>query len=346
MFSGDPRKMPHARLILRISSREAQELATSGAKVLHPRCIAPAALAGIPIEIRNTMDPGSEYTLITVDDYATDEPPVHDDLPDAGLSDGTSSRGSSTQASPRGPMGSSLPVGLSESTRQPSGGLGLTPGKGMGMRRKTHNDLKMLTSTSSLCGVVQQSGCIVLSLTTMEMWGTYGFLGKCFAPFMDHGISVDHVATSQSGVSVTISYVPGGPDGDAFQGLIKDLRELGTVEWQPHCSVVTVVGNRISKHLPDLGRAMQKLKDVEVLMVSASSEDVAMSFVVREKAAQHLVEVFHHELIPVRGGDAMFGSTFKQLIDVNVERHHSLDLAEAEKAAHEALQALQSTGLD
>jgi len=41
----------------------------TGAKVLHPRCIAPAALAGIPIEIRNTMDPGSEYTLITVDDY-------------------------------------------------------------------------------------------------------------------------------------------------------------------------------------------------------------------------------------------------------------------------------------
>ena len=34
MFSGDPRKMPYARLIQRISSREALELATSGAKVL------------------------------------------------------------------------------------------------------------------------------------------------------------------------------------------------------------------------------------------------------------------------------------------------------------------------
>jgi len=33
MFSGDPRRMPHARLIQRISSREALELATSGAKV-------------------------------------------------------------------------------------------------------------------------------------------------------------------------------------------------------------------------------------------------------------------------------------------------------------------------
>ncbi|KAJ1476936.1 Aspartate/glutamate/uridylate kinase [Baffinella frigidus] len=298
MFSGDPRKMPHARLILRISSREAQELATSGAKVLHPRCIAPAALAGIPIEIRNTMDPGSEYTLITVDDYcdAGALPTLGEDgalSPHA--SAGSSSRGSSTQ------------------------------------------------------------GCILLSLTTMEMWGTYGFLGKCFAPFEEFGLSVDHVATSQTGVSVTLSYVPGGPEGDAFQGLLKAigemgtgllkaLGEMGTVEWQAHCSVVTVVGNRLSQRLPDIGRAMQKLQDVEVLMVSASSEDVAMSFIVREKAAQALVEVFHHQLIPVTGGDAMFGSTFRQLTEEDgSERHLSLDLREAELAALDALAALHTS---
>ena len=69
MFSGDPRRMPHARLIQTIGSREALELATSGAKVLHPRCITPAAMFGIPIEIRNTMDPSSEFTRITVDDF-------------------------------------------------------------------------------------------------------------------------------------------------------------------------------------------------------------------------------------------------------------------------------------
>ena len=34
---------------------QAQELATCGAKVLHPRCIMPAALHGIPIEIHNTV---------------------------------------------------------------------------------------------------------------------------------------------------------------------------------------------------------------------------------------------------------------------------------------------------
>ncbi len=41
----------------------------------------------------------------------------------------------------------------------------------------------------------------------------------------------------------------------------------------------------------------------EVLMMSASSEDVALSFVVHEKSAQTLVELLHTHLIPVIGGD-------------------------------------------
>lgn len=38
---------------------------------------------------------------------------------------------------------------------------------------------------------------------------------------------VDQVATSQSGISVTLSYVPGGVGGDAFQGMVEVLEEIG-----------------------------------------------------------------------------------------------------------------------
>jgi hypothetical protein len=36
------------------------------------------------------------------------------------------------------------------------------------------------------------------------------------------------VATSQSGISVTLSYVPGGVEGDAFQGLMQAMEAIGT----------------------------------------------------------------------------------------------------------------------
>src|SRR5690606_10171815 len=49
---------------------EAQEIATTGAKVLHPRCIAPCKHAGIPLHIRSTPHPELAGTRISsrVDD--------------------------------------------------------------------------------------------------------------------------------------------------------------------------------------------------------------------------------------------------------------------------------------
>ena len=65
MFTADPRRVPRARLLRHLSYREAQELAAMGAKVLHPRCLVPAAVALVPVEIRNTSDPGAPAEAIT-----------------------------------------------------------------------------------------------------------------------------------------------------------------------------------------------------------------------------------------------------------------------------------------
>jgi len=64
MFTTDPRAVPSARLIRRLGYREAQELAASGAKVLHPGCLASVAWAGIPLGIRCTPHPELEGTRI------------------------------------------------------------------------------------------------------------------------------------------------------------------------------------------------------------------------------------------------------------------------------------------
>lgn len=54
MFTADPRVVPLARHLLLTDYDEAQEIATTGSKVLHPRCIAPCRERGIPIEIHST----------------------------------------------------------------------------------------------------------------------------------------------------------------------------------------------------------------------------------------------------------------------------------------------------
>lgn len=64
MFSADPRLTPAARLLKRLSYDEAREIATMGAKVLHPRCIGPAQRAGVPVMVRDTFRPEMQGTRI------------------------------------------------------------------------------------------------------------------------------------------------------------------------------------------------------------------------------------------------------------------------------------------
>jgi aspartokinase/homoserine dehydrogenase 1 len=65
VMSGDPRRVPEAKIIDEMSYSEAMELAYFGAKVIHPQTMAPAVGRGIPIWIRNTFNPTHPGTKIS-----------------------------------------------------------------------------------------------------------------------------------------------------------------------------------------------------------------------------------------------------------------------------------------
>lgn len=237
LFSTDPRQIPSARLIRHTSYREAQELAAMGAKVLHPRCLEPAAWAGVPVRIRNTLAPEAEGTLISSD--AGDDPAV--------------------------------------------------------------------------MAVVRRKGVTLLSISTLAMWGASGYLARVFAPFERLGISVDLVATSQSNVTVTLDHIPEGKDGEPFARLITELQSLGDISVIGSCAVVSVVGRRIRTVLHQLGPAFSAFEEHEVHMVSESSEDLNLSFVVDEADSGRLVANLHSRLLPRQGGNQLFGDSWEVL---------------------------------
>jgi len=67
MLTADPRVVSDAKLISQIRFDEASELASFGAKVLHPNTIAPAVRRGIPVYIYNTRKPQLSGTRIMFD---------------------------------------------------------------------------------------------------------------------------------------------------------------------------------------------------------------------------------------------------------------------------------------
>ncbi|HLL15261.1 MAG TPA: lysine-sensitive aspartokinase 3 [Pyrinomonadaceae bacterium] len=67
VLTADPRVVPHARTIPRLSFAEAAELAYFGAKVLHPKTILPAVIRGIPVRICNSRAPEQPGTGVYFD---------------------------------------------------------------------------------------------------------------------------------------------------------------------------------------------------------------------------------------------------------------------------------------
>jgi len=65
MFTSNPRLVPEARLLRSLDYQEAQEIASTGARIIHPRCIAPVAANQIPLHIRATPHPEVEGTVVS-----------------------------------------------------------------------------------------------------------------------------------------------------------------------------------------------------------------------------------------------------------------------------------------
>jgi diaminopimelate decarboxylase/aspartate kinase len=65
MFSANPHLIPSARLLRHLTFEEAQEVAATGARVLHPRCLPIAHRAGISVEVRGTATPDTPGTRIS-----------------------------------------------------------------------------------------------------------------------------------------------------------------------------------------------------------------------------------------------------------------------------------------
>ncbi|MEA3133923.1 MAG: bifunctional diaminopimelate decarboxylase / aspartate kinase [Gammaproteobacteria bacterium] len=65
LFSANPRLVPTARLLRALHYDEAQEIASNGAKILHPRCVLPVRQYKIPLHVYATHAPGLKGTIVS-----------------------------------------------------------------------------------------------------------------------------------------------------------------------------------------------------------------------------------------------------------------------------------------
>jgi len=74
VLTADPRKVPQAFTIHKMTYAEAMEMSHFGAKVIYPPTIQPALTKKIPLYIKNTFNPGFEGTLVSNHSEMSDNP--------------------------------------------------------------------------------------------------------------------------------------------------------------------------------------------------------------------------------------------------------------------------------
>ena len=221
MFSANPKDVPDARLLTRLDYYEAQEIATTGAKVLHPRSIKPCRDAGVPMAILDTERP---------------------ELPGTSID------------------GSAAPV----------------PG---------------------VKAISRRNGIVLVSMEGIGMWQQVGFLADVFNLFKKHGLSVDLIGSAETNVTVSLDPSENLVNTDVLAALSADLSQICKVKVIVPCAAITLVGRGMRSLLHKLSDVWATFGRERVHMISQSSNDLNLTFVIDEADADGLLPILHAELI-------------------------------------------------
>ncbi|MDB6164125.1 MAG: lysA, partial [Xanthomonadaceae bacterium] len=241
MFSANPREVPDARLLARLDYAEAQEIATTGAKVLHPRAIGPCRDAGVPIAILDTERPDLQGTRI-------------------------------------------------------DGGVATVPG---------------------VKAISRRNGIVLVSMESIGMWQQVGFLADIFERFKRHGLSVDLIGSSETNVTVSLDPNDNLVSSNVIEALSADLAEVCRVKVIAPCAAITLVGRGMRSLLHRLSDIWAAFGRERVHLISQSSNDLNLTFVVDEADAEGLIPQLHAELVrsgamPVQDA-TVFGPSWREI---------------------------------
>ncbi|HEX2493714.1 MAG TPA: bifunctional aspartate kinase/diaminopimelate decarboxylase, partial [Steroidobacter sp.] len=153
----------------------------------------------------------------------------------------------------------------------------------------------------------------LISMETVGMWHSVGFLADAFAVFKEHGMSIDLVSTSETSVTVSLDPAANTLDKAALDALVLDLGKLCRVEVIGPCAAVSLVGRNIRAILHRLGEALELFEEQKIYLVTQAANDLNITFVIDEEQGDRLVSRLHEIAIHKMTADRVLGPTWEEL---------------------------------
>ncbi|MDI3362417.1 MULTISPECIES: lysine-sensitive aspartokinase 3 [Lelliottia] len=222
IYTTDPRVVPAAKRIDVIAFEEAAEMATFGAKVLHPATLLPAVRSDIPVFVGSSKDPKAGGTLVC---KSTENPPLF---------------------------------------------------RALALRRKQ----------------------TLVTLHSLNMLHSRGFLAEVFGILARHNISVDLITTSEVSIALTLDTTGSTSTGDTLltQSLLMELSALCRVEVEENLALVAIIGNQLSRACGVGKEVFGVLDPFNIRMICYGASSYNLCFLVPGHEAEQVVQKLHHNL--------------------------------------------------
>lgn len=222
IYTTDPRVVPTAKRIDEITFEEAAEMATFGAKVLHPATLLPAVRRGIPVFVGSSKAPAAGGTRVCNE---TRNPPLF---------------------------------------------------RALALRRKQ----------------------TLLTLHSLNMLHTFGFLAELFNILARHNVSVDLITTSEVSVALTLDTTGSTSTSASLltQALLTELSSLCRVEVEEDLALVAIIGNQLSKACGVGKEVFGVLDPFNLRMICYGASSYNLCFLVPGNDAESVVRTLHRNL--------------------------------------------------
>lgn len=123
--------------------------------------------------------------------------------------------------------------------------------------------------------IAAKDGITAIKIKSGRMLLAYGFLHKVFETFENHRTSIDMIATSEVGVTLTI-------DNDSrLAAIVDDLKHFGTVTVDTDMVIICIVGDLEWHNCGFETRVLEALADIPVRMISFGGSNYNISVVVQ-----------------------------------------------------------------
>ncbi|MFV0538236.1 MAG: aspartate kinase [Dysgonomonas sp.] len=146
------------------------------------------------------------------------------------------------------------------------------------------------TEAKAIKAVAARDNITAIKIKSGRMVLAHGFLRRMTEVFENYQTSIDMLATSEIGVSLTID------DDKNLQLIVDDLKKYGTVSVDADMVIVSVIGDLESDDKGFASNILSAVKGVSIRMISYGGSKYNFSFLIEKKDKEKTLQILNDKL--------------------------------------------------